>query len=123
MGDILNNSENRDKRRALRRNAPPAEILLWQRLRGRQLGGFKFRRQYGIGPYIADFCCVEAQIVIELDGSSHEEAEYYDRNRQNYFQSLGLRVVRFQNDQIYHAIDSILESLIVLCETEPMSQQ
>src|SRR5690606_3325634 len=106
-----------------RRNAPPAEVLLWQRLRGRQLDTFKFRRQYGIGPYIADFCCVEANIVIELDGPSHEEASDYDHNRQDYFQSLGLRVVRFQNAQIYHAMDSILENLIALCETESISQQ
>lgn len=122
MGDLLNNPENRDKRRVLRRNAPLAEVLLWQRLRDRQLGGFKFRRQYGIGPYIADFCCVEARLVIELDGVSHEESAQYDGKRQAYFQTLGIQVIRFQNAQIYHEMDCVLENLLAWCEAKGEQQ-
>ena len=117
MGELLNRTKDRDKRRELRRTSPRAERLMWQQLRDRRLGGWKFRRQYGIAHYVADFYCVECRLVVELDGSSHEgeDAAEYDLNRQNYFQSLGFRVVRFQNEDIYNNINGVLETLLNFC--------
>ena len=117
MGYLYNRHSEEDKRRVLRRNAPPAEVLFWQRVRDRQLGGFKFRRQWSIGPYVADFCCPECRVIVELDGPSleGEEAAKYDAGRQHYFESLGFQVVRFPNEQIYHQMPMVLKNLLHVC--------
>jgi very-short-patch-repair endonuclease len=62
---------------------PPAEVILWQRLRNRQVEGYKFRRQYSIGRFVVDFYCPEKRLAIEVDGESHfvEEADLRDRER------------------------------------------
>src|SRR5438874_2565398 len=80
MGRFYNRQQDEAKRRSLRRDAPPAEILFWQQVRDRRLGGFKFRRQYGIAHYVTDFCCPECRLIVELDGASHagEDAVEYD---------------------------------------------
>ena len=67
--------------RELRRERIPAETKLWQCLRNRQLGGFKFRRNQPIPPFIADFYCAERQLIVELDGGSHERRTEYDESR------------------------------------------
>ncbi len=83
---IYNRQEVKEKRQSLRRGRPPAEVILWQRLRGEQIAGYKFRRQFSIGAYIVDFYCPRARLVIEIDGPTHEgeEVEIYDTNRQAY---------------------------------------
>src|SRR5262249_48306064 len=86
--------------RALRGEPTDAEALLWRRLRGRQLNGAKFRRQHPIGPYFADLCCVEARLVIELDGGQHAEQTAEDAGRTAYLGAQGFRVVRFWNDDV-----------------------
>lgn len=118
MGELFNRSRDEEKRRRLRRDAPPAESQLWRELRARQLGGWKFRRQYGVAHYVADFCCPECELIVELDGASHEgeDAAEYDLNRQHYFESLGFYVVRFTNEQIYRHMTVVLEKLLKLCE-------
>ncbi len=80
MGRIFNRKSQTGRRRHLRKEAPKAERLLWWRLRGRQVHGLKFRRQYGIGRYVVDFYCVEARLAIEVDGESHFDplAELHD---------------------------------------------
>jgi very-short-patch-repair endonuclease len=89
------------------------EKRLWSRLRSRQLQGSKFRRQHGIGPYIVDFYCPEQSLVIEIDGDSHADAEQIqkDQRRDRYLQSIGLRVVRYTNDDIMKNLDGVLEDL------------
>ncbi len=89
------------------------EARLWSRLRARQLQGLKFRRQHGIGPYIVDFYCSEQSLVIEVDGDSHADADQIvkDQRRDRYFQSLGLRVIRYINDDILKNLDGVLEDL------------
>jgi very-short-patch-repair endonuclease len=89
------------------------ETRLWSRHRARQLQGLKFRRQHGIGPYIVDFYCPEQFLVIEVDGDSHADADQIlkDQLRDRYFQSLGLRVVRYINDDILKNLDRALEDL------------
>ena len=67
--------------RQLRQNMTPAERTLWQHLRGKRLGGYKFRRQQPFGGYILDFVCVDAKLVIEIDGGQHAEQTAYDETR------------------------------------------
>ena len=102
-----------DLKRRLRSNMTGPETRLWSRLRARQLQGLKFRRQHGIGPYIVDFYCPEQSLVIEIDGDSHADADQIvrDQLRDRYFQSLGLRVIRYFNDDIVKNVVGVLEDL------------
>jgi very-short-patch-repair endonuclease len=97
--------------RTLRQNLTDAECLLWGRLRRRQAAGFKFRRQHMIGPYICDFVCPEAAIVVELDGSQHLEAAAYDSRRDDFLRSRGFRVLRFWNGQVLSETDNVIETI------------
>jgi very-short-patch-repair endonuclease len=97
--------------RHLRRSQTDAEGLLWVRLRARQLYGAKFRRQQPIGPYVADFCCHEAQLVVELDGSQHAEQIVEDQRRTDDLQSRGFRVLRFWDNQVLSSVDAVLEAI------------
>jgi very-short-patch-repair endonuclease len=72
----------------LRKNLTPAEQKLWSALRNDQLG-VNFRRQHAVGPYIADFCCIQKKLIIELDGGQHLEQEQYDAERTQFLQSKG----------------------------------
>ncbi len=103
------------RRRKLRSEATPQEVILWSRLRGEQLG-YKFRRQHSFGSYIADFYCREKSLVIEIDGSQHIDHEQYDARRTAYLQSLGLRVVRFGNNEINSIIDGVMTRIMELLE-------
>jgi very-short-patch-repair endonuclease len=100
-------------KRRLRSDMTGPETRLWSRLRARQLQGLKFRRQHGIGPYIVDFYCPEQSLVIEIDGDRHADADQMlkDQLRDRYFQSLGLRVIRYFNDDIVKNLDGVLEDL------------
>ncbi len=111
MKYILNDPSKKTLRQKLRRQMPPAEIILWTRLKGSQLGGFKIRRQYGIGSYVVDFYCTAARLAIELDGESHYQdgAEEYDRQRQQFIETRGHKVIRFTNGEIYEDIDRVLK--------------
>ena len=97
--------------RDLRKNATDPERLLWSRLRRRQIDDFKFRRQHSVGPYICDFACLEARIVIELDGSQHVEQSDYDLRRDTFLRSNGFRVLRFWNNDILLRTDAVLETV------------
>jgi very-short-patch-repair endonuclease len=96
--------------RQLRRGQTKAELELWMRLRSRQLG-IKFRRQHPIGPYIADFCCLECQLIIELDGGQHAEQARADKARTSYMENHGFHVLRLWNDQVLTNIDAVLEQI------------
>jgi very-short-patch-repair endonuclease len=103
--------------RALRRNATPAEQLLWARLRRKQVLGLQFYRQKPIAGFIVDFYCAAAKLVIELDGAQHLEpdAQDYDRQRTQVLEALGLQVVRFGNHQVIAEMDgvmAVIESLV-----------
>ena len=102
-----------DLKLRIRSDMTGPETRLWSRQRARQLQGLKFRRQHGIGPYIVDFYCPEQFLVIEVDGDSHADADQIlkDQLRDRYFQSLGLRVVRYINDDILKNLDRALEDL------------
>jgi very-short-patch-repair endonuclease len=93
----------------LRTNATAPETLLWSALRGRNLGGLKFRRQHPIEPYIADFYCHAARLVIELDGRSHDNRSEFDEQRSKSFGELGLMTLRISNDDVLNNLDGVLE--------------
>jgi very-short-patch-repair endonuclease len=86
--------------RALRRQSTDAEWKLWAVVRNRQLGGFKFRRQVPIDRYIADFACREARLVVEIDGSQHQDRADYDADRTSVLEACGWRVLRFDNHDV-----------------------
>lgn len=96
---------------------PPAERKLWARLRGKRLCGFRFRRQHTIGRYIADFACIEARIVIELDGDQHAFDEgARDAKRDAFIKSEDWRVLRFWNNEVYGNIEGVLDAILEGCE-------
>ena len=99
--------------RALRRDAPSAERIIWRHLRNRQLGGWKFVRQEPIGPYFADFVCREKMLVVEIDGATHStDAEVAsDTRRTAFLEARGFRMMRFINAQIYENINGALEAI------------
>jgi very-short-patch-repair endonuclease len=100
-----------DYARELRNNSTKAERRLWGRLQRRQLGGFKFRRQRPVGPYICDFVCLEASMVIELDGSQHVAQAPYNANRDSFLRSNGFRVLRFWNGDVLSQTDTVVETI------------
>jgi very-short-patch-repair endonuclease len=99
--------------RQLRRDMTDAERRLWARIRMKQLKGYQFYRQKPIGDYIVDFFCPGAKLVIEVDGSQHlvGESIEYDRIRDEYLSSFGLRVLRFTNPDVLEHIESVVESI------------
>lgn len=107
MYEIFNKSKSLKNRKELRKSLTPQELKLWFHLKSNNLG-VKFRRQHGIGPYIADFYCKEKNLVIEIDGSQHIEAKKYDESRDMYIKSLGMQVVRFWNNDIDKNMEGVL---------------
>jgi very-short-patch-repair endonuclease len=101
--------------RRLRLESTFPERLLWGRLRDRRCAGLKFRRQQPLGPYVGDFFCASARIVVELDGRSHDGREGQDRERQEYLEQLGLRVIRFTNDHVLADLDGVVENIVAAC--------
>ncbi|WP_428624246.1 endonuclease domain-containing protein [Sedimenticola sp.] len=97
--------------RRLRRQASEAELLLWQRLRNHQMRGYKFRRQVVIDPYIADFVCLEAKLIVEADGGQHAEQANYDTRRTTRLEEMGYKVLRFWNHEILGETDAVLERI------------
>ncbi|GIL39207.1 endonuclease domain-containing protein [Roseiterribacter gracilis] len=108
-----------ERARALRRVATDVERSLWRRMRNRALAGCKFRRQLPIGPYFADFACVEAKLVVELDGSQHADAAAYDATRTAYMEAQGWRVLRFWNNEVMQNLDGVLVAIAAALNQEP----
>ncbi|WP_353563996.1 endonuclease domain-containing protein [Longimonas sp.] len=107
---LHNRQSLKQRRKELRNNATPAEAQLWSALKKRQLSGRKFRRQHSIGPYIVDFYCPGERLVIELDGATHDGPlrSEYDAERQVYLETKGIRVVRFENKQVFKDEEGVL---------------
>ena len=101
-------------RKALRKNQTDAETLLWRRLRNRQLGGLKFRRQHSFPPYIVDFVCIEKLFVVELDGGQHAFSVEADERRTKCLELKGFRVIRFWNNEILGNTEAVLERIFEL---------
>jgi very-short-patch-repair endonuclease len=100
----------RERARQLRRDQTDAEQRLWARLRDRQLCGAKFRR-HPIGPYVADFCCPQGKLIVELDGGQHAEEVEADEKRSRYLEAKGYRVLRFWNHDVLKDTVAVLERI------------
>ena len=98
--------------RDLRRDMTDAERILWRQLRKNQILGFRFRRQHPIGPYIADFACVDARLMIEIDGGQHAQQGDYDTARTDWLSSQGYKVLRFWNNEILTNLDGVMETIV-----------
>ncbi len=114
MTKIYNKASEKEKRRLLRKNMPKAEVIMWSKLKQKQLLGYKFRRQYSVDSYVIDFFCPELKLAVEVDGTSHfkDGAEYYDRNRQESIEQLGIKFLRFNNAQVYKNLNGVLEVIV-----------
>ena len=111
---ILNNlPHKKDQRRTLRSNLTTAEAVLWNRLKSRQLINRKFRRQHSIGEFILDFYCPQEKLAVELDGAGHFTAagNLHDAARTEYLNSVGIKVIRFENKLIWSALESVLHTI------------
>ena len=97
--------------RDLRQHATPAETILWQAIRNRQLDGRKFRRQVPIGAYVVDFHCASERLVIEVDGPIHESLQEADQLRQELIEALGIRFVRLRNEEVEADLPSALDKI------------
>jgi very-short-patch-repair endonuclease len=99
---------------------PDAEVILWSRLKGKQLGGFKFRRQYGVGKFSIDFYCAERKLAIEVDGASHYTIgeQEKDRERQEWIEQFEIQFLRFTNDDVYKNLDGVLMMILEKLEKE-----
>jgi len=113
------NDHSLPKARKLRRHSTNAESKLWAELRNRQLGGFKFVRQEPIGDYVADFVCREAKIIAEVDGATHstDQERISDAVRTAFLESVGFRVVRVENDDVYHAMEGVQRTILLALRT------
>jgi very-short-patch-repair endonuclease len=106
----------RQRTRELRKSSTPAEQKLWQALRNRNLGDYKFRRQHPIGPYISDFFCAEVGLVVEVDGGGHLDQIAYDQDRTTWLESQGYHVIRFYNDDVLNHLDDVAQEILNTCE-------
>ena len=101
-------TEPRRFARLLRRNQTSFEEALWRQLRGRRLAGSKWRRQVTLGPYTADFLCLAAKLVVEVDGRQHADVPLYDATRTREIEAQGFMVLRVTNQEIREGLDDVL---------------
>jgi very-short-patch-repair endonuclease len=110
----------RDRARGLRRNQTESEARLWEALRGGRLEGWKWRRQVPVGPFIADFLCLEAALAVELDGGVHGQQADRDARRDAWLRTRGVRVLRFWNREVDADLDRVIWIILSACrETDP----
>ena len=109
--------QNTQRARELRRDAPIPERILWGIIRSGRLGGFKFRRQHVVGPFVVDFYCPQAKLVVELDGLSHVGRGNADDKRTIFLEQRGLKVIRVTNDDALHHLDAVADYILRQAET------
>ena len=100
-----------DHAKELRANQTKAESLVWTMVRNRRTGGLKFRRQYPIPPYIADFACVERKLILEIDGGYHDMVYEQDQTRQRALENQGWTVLRFGNEDVLENAEGVAISI------------
>ena len=107
----------KDYRQRLRNNLTKTETIIWSRIRKRQVNGTKFRRQFSIGPFIADFYCPRLKVVVEIDGPYHNSRRQieYDLRREKYIEQFGILILRYTNDDVYDRLDEVIGELTVVC--------
>lgn len=117
MTKLYNKTKNKEKRRNLRKSQTKEELIFWAHVKDRRFHGYKFRRQYSIGNYIADFYCPELRLAVEIDGGQHYERENAakDLTRTNFFNDLGIEVKRYTNVDIKTNLVGALDDLLGTC--------
>jgi very-short-patch-repair endonuclease len=108
--------------RQLRSASTDAELALWERLRSRRLGQLKFRRQFPISGYAVDFVCLEARIVVEVDGGQHAERQLEDAHRTAVLAKSGFRVLRFWDNDVLKELDAVLLEILRAVDAPPSPQ-
>lgn len=114
-GNQVVSQEKKSFARKLRRDMTPQEATLWEWLRGRKVGGFKFRRQQVIDGFVTDFYCASAAVVVEVDGDIHLSQVEYDRHRELVFASREVLVVRFSNARVERELNQVLDEIAECC--------
>ncbi len=104
--------------RQLRRSSTDAENLLWRHLRGRQLGGLKFRRQHPLSPYVLDFYCEGKRLAVEVDGGQHFSAEGVQRDqmRDAWLAKKGIQVLRFSSREVLLELEAVLTQILIVVQ-------
>jgi very-short-patch-repair endonuclease len=97
--------------RFLRKRMTSCEIVLWEKLKGKQLLGLRFRSQHPIDIFIADFYCHEARLVVEIDGEIHEGQIEYDDGREAEIEKYGIKIIRFTNDEVINNLDNVVNKI------------
>jgi len=107
-----------EKAKDLRKDMTPAELKLWEYIKENQILGLRFRRQHPMDIFIADFYCHKIKLVIELDGEIHSNPENkeYDENRTAELERLGIKVIRFKNEEVLENIEEVVSRLKKVCE-------
>ncbi len=108
---IYYNPALKQKARELRNNSTATEIKLWKFLKGRQMCGYDFHRQKPLDKYIVDFFCNELNLAIEIDGSSHVGKEEYDKRRQDDLESIGIKFLRFDDDDVMFNVEKVVTAI------------
>ena len=113
MTQFFNKTSGKEKRRGLRNNLPPPEAIIWSKLRNSQVLGYKFRRQYGVGPYVIDFYCPALKLAVEIDGDSHfvTDAIENDNRRRAFIKSFAIHFLRFTNQEVNRELEAVLEKI------------
>lgn len=99
-----------------RKNPTEVEKMLWHSLRGKQVGGFKFRRQHPVGGYVVDFACLPLKLIVEVDGGVHDKRKEEDAMRTEWLEGQGYRVIRFKNKQVLRNLDNVLAEILRICK-------
>ena len=111
----------------LHRNMSPAEAILWKHLRAHRMADVHFRNHtcpggrcqgHAIGNYVVDFCAPRKKLIIELDGSQHLEQDAYDKQRREYLESKGYKVLRFWNNDVTNDIEGVIRAILQAMESE-----
>ena len=100
-----------ERARELRRQQTPTEKVVWAALRRNRLEEFRFKRQVPLGPYFADFACLSARLIVEIDGGGHDQTYRYDRTRTDFLTREGYEVIRFSNEDVGTNLDGVVETI------------
>jgi very-short-patch-repair endonuclease len=113
-----------ERARDLRKRMTDAEVVLWSGLRRQAADGFHFRKQHPVGPYITDFACLKAKLIVEVDGDTHstDEEIAHDRRRDQFLRDHGWQILRITNEDVYKRLDMVMEGIArhLPCGTNPL---
>ncbi len=115
----MRNRRTQTNAASLRKQMTDGEHRLWYHLRKRQLNGYKFRRQYPVGPFITDFACLDAGLIVEVDGGQHGDQRAKDEARTRFLEGRGFKVLRFWNNDVLQQTEVCLEAIASALSPHP----